>query len=234
MTTHSQIGRTRLFVPALLMLLFAAPAAAQVERPKGYAKEGGFVAVAIMPSFTFDGETFDGQTAYKEIGGEELFFLPKLDKQPLIRATLGYRARQASLEISYDRTQHQGSFVDEPLDATYQAINVDGRFFFLTSSRVQPHVVVGGSFPWLKIKDGSFNGNFDEPEIGNVRLRGYGVNTEAGATIFPVPEFGIGVGYSYRVLWFDRGTGVSDTLFELRPRFRETATSVVITGTFVF
>ena len=138
MTTYSRIGRRRLFVLPLLMLLFAAPAAAQVERPKGYAKEGGFVAVAIMPSFTFDGETFDGQTAYKEIGGEELFFLPKLDKQPLIRATLGYRARQASLEISYDRTQHQGSFVDEPLDATYQAINVDGRFFFLTSSRSTP------------------------------------------------------------------------------------------------
>jgi hypothetical protein len=67
-----------------------------------------------------------------------------------------------------------------------------------------------------------------------VRLRGYGVNTEAGVTIFPVPEFGIGVGYSYRVLWFDRGTGVSDTLFELRPRFRETSGTVAITGTFVF
>lgn len=233
MTTHSQVDRTRLFVLPLFMLLLSAPALAQVER-KGFAKEGGFVSVTVMPSFTFDGETFDGQTAYKEIDGEELFFLPKLDKQPLMRATLGYRGRQASLEISYDRTQHQGSFAGESLDATYQAINVDGRFFFLTSSRVQPHVVAGGSFPWLRIKDGSFNGNFDEPEIGDVRLRGYGVNTEAGVTIFPVPQFGIGIGYSYRVMWFDRGTGVSDTLFELRPRFRETSGTVAITSTFVF
>jgi hypothetical protein len=219
---------------AAFVTLVATPSAAQVEGAKGFAKEGGFVAVTIMPSFTFDGETFDGRTVYKEIDGEELFFLPKIDKQPLIRAILGYRARQASLEISYDRTQHEGTFDGEPLDATYQAINVDGRFFFLTANRVQPHVLVGGSFPWLKIKDGSFNGDFDNPEIGNVRLRGYGLNTEAGVTIYPVREFGIGVGYSYRVLWFDRGTGVSDTLFELRPRFRESAGTVAITGTFVF
>jgi hypothetical protein len=233
MTTHSPATWTRAL--AILMFLFtlAAPATAQVQRP-GFAKEGGFVGVTIMPAFTFDGETFDGQTAYQEIDGEELFFLPKMDKKPLIRAILGYRARQASLEISYDRTQHDGTFMDVPLDSTYQAINVDGRFFFLTSSRVQPHVLAGGSFPWLRIKDGSFNGNFDEPETGDVRLRGYGVNTEAGVTIFPVPEFGIGVGYSYRVFWFDRGTGVSDTLFELRPRFRETSGTVAITGTFVF
>ena len=117
-----------------------------------------------------------------------------------------------------------------PLDATYQAINLDGRFFFATSSRVQPHVVLGAAFPWLTIKDASFL----DPDTGDVRLRGYGVNTELGATVFPTPQLGIGVGYSYRVMWFDRGTGVSDTLFELRPRFRETANSVVINGTFVF
>lgn len=212
----------------VFVLTLAAPTAGQTA---GFAKEGGFVGAAVMPSFTFDGETFDGMTVYQEIDGEELLFLPKIDSRPLIRGILGYRARQAQLELSYERTQHDGSFVDLlPLDMTYQAINADGRFFFLTTRRVQPHFVVGASFPWMNIEEGSVL----DPEVGDARLRGYGLNTELGATVYPTTQLGISVGYAYRVMWFDRGTGVSDTLFELRPRFRETAGAVVVTGTFVF
>jgi hypothetical protein len=183
-----------------------------------------------MPGFTFDGETFDGRTIYQEIDGDEVVFLPELNKRPLIRAILGYRARNASLEISYDRTQHDGTFVDFPLDATYQAINADGRFFFNPSSRVQPHVLLGASFPWFNVKDGSFL----DPDSDDARFKGYGLNTEAGVTIYPTPQLGLSVGYAYRLIWFDRVTGVTDTLFELRPRFRETAGTVAITATFIF
>lgn len=228
MTTDLRSFVRALIVPAFV-LAAAAPAAAQIQRP-GFAKEGGFVGVTFMPAFTFDGETFDGQTVYKEVDGEELVFLPRLDEKPLLRAILGYRARKASLEISYDRTQHGGTFDIFPLDSTYQAINVDGRFFFATANRVQPHVLVGGSFPWFNVKEGGFL----DPDVGDARFRGYGLNTEAGVTIYPSPQLGIGVGYSYRMIWFDRVTGVTDTLFELRPRFRETAGTIVLTGTYVF
>ena len=91
-------------------------------------------------------------------------------------------------------------------------------------------MLVGASFPWLTIKDGSFL----EPNVGNARFRGYGVNTEAGVTIYPHPRAGLGIGYSYRVFWFDRGTGVTETLYELRPRFRETSGTIVVTGLFSF
>jgi hypothetical protein len=229
MTTHLRVRGIRALAVAAFALAVAAPAAAQEER-HGFAKEGGFIGVTVMPSFTFDGETFDGMTAYREVDGDELFFLPKMDKQPLIRAILGYRARQASLEISYDRTQHDGTFDIFPLDSTYQAINVDGRFFFATSGRVQPYVLAGGSFPWLRVKEGSVL----DPDVGDARFRGYGIKTEAGVTLFPTPAFGVSVGYNYRVLWFDRASGVSDRLGDLRPRFRETAGSVAITGTVVF
>jgi hypothetical protein len=212
------------------LFLLLLPVAAAAQTPPGFAKEGGFAGVTVMPGFTFDGETFDGLTIYQEIDGEEIVFLPLLDKQTLIRGTLGYRARQAALEISYERTQHEGTFDDFPLDATYQAVNVDGKYYFAAQSRVQPHVVVGASFPWFTVEDGGFL----DPDVGDARFRGYGLNTEAGVTVFPTPKFGIGVGYAYRIVWFDRVTGVSDTLFELRPRFRETSGSVAITGTFVF
>ena len=211
------------------VLAASTPAWSQ-EQPGGFAKVGGFAAVTFMPGFTFDGVTFDGETAYQKVDGEELVFLPKIDKQPLIRAILGYRAKQVSLEISYDRTQHDGSFAGTPMEATFQAVNIDGRYYFAPSSRIQPHVLAGGSFPWFSVEDGSvLDGN-----VGDARFRGYGVNTEAGVTVYPHRQLGIGVGYVYRVIWFDRATGVADEFGELRPRFRETSGSVAVTATYVF
>ena len=230
------ISRTwiRALAGATLALVLSAPAAAQ-EQYGGYVKQGGFVSFTFMPGFTFDGDFFDGQTGYKEVDGEELVFLPKLDKQPLMRAILGFRGKNASLELSYDRTQHDGDFMGETMDATFQAVNADVRYFFAPNSRVQPHVLAGGSFPWLRVQDGSvLDLNADELSIGDARFRGYGVNTEVGVTVFPHRRFGVGVGYSYRVVWFDRATGVADKVAELRPRFRETSGNVAITGTFVF
>ena len=95
---------------------------------------------------------------------------------------------------------------------------------------MQPHVLVGGSIPWLRIKDGSFL----DPVVGDARFRGYGVNTEAGVTVYPHPKVGVSVGYSYRVMWFDRASGASDKLFYLRPRFRETSGGMAMSGFFTF
>jgi opacity protein-like surface antigen len=231
MTRFSRANALGVLLALPVLMAVSTPAIAQVAPQPGFAKLGGFAGVAVMPGFTFDGDVFDGQTVYiEENDGDEMVFLPLLDKQPLIRFILGYRARQASLEISYDRTQHEGSFGEFPMDATYQAVNVDGRFYFATKQRVQPHVLVGGSFPWLNVQEGAAL----EPDVDDARFRGYGLNTEAGVTIFPVPQLGISVGYNYRMIWFDRVTAVSDKLYELRPRFRETAGSIAITGTFVF
>ena len=229
------------FRPLILVLVCAsfvlaptAPVAAQ-EQSSGYAKQGGFVSFTFMPGFTFDGDFFDGQTGYKEIDGEELLVLPKLDKQPLMRGILGFRGKRASLELSYDRTQHDGNFMGETMTATFQAVNADVRYFFAPDSRVQPHVLAGGSFPWLRVQEGSvLDPNADVLSFGDARFRGYGVNTEVGVTVYPHPQFGVGVGYSYRVIWFDRASGVSDRVYEMRPRFRETSTNVAITGTFAF
>jgi hypothetical protein len=219
----------RLVTLTVLMLAASTPAWSQGQSG-GFAKEGGFAGVSFVPGFTFDGVTFDGETVYQKVGGEEIVFLPKIDKQPLIRAILGYRAKQVALEISYDRTAHDGTFGDFPMEATFQAVNVDGRYYFAPSSRIQPHVLAGGSFPWFRVKDGSFL----DPDVGDARFRGYGVNTEAGVTVYPHRQLGIGAGYAYRVIWFDRATGVADELGELRPRFRETSGAVTVTATYVF
>jgi hypothetical protein len=218
----------RLLLSSIACLGLSAPALAQ--EAQGFAKEGGYAGVSGLLNFTFDGETFDGLGIYKEVDGEELVILPRLDKQNMIRGILGYRGSKGAFELSYEQARHGGTFLELPTRSTFQAVNIDGRFFFATRGRVQPHLLAGASIPWFTIKEGSFL----DPDVGNARFRGFGVNSEAGITFYLQPRVGISAGYAYRVMWFDRVTGVSDTLFELRPRFRETSGTVVITGLFTF
>lgn len=213
-------------VLVLFVLALAAPAWSQ-EDP-GFAKQGGFAGLSFLPNFTFDGVTFNGDTYYKQIDGNEFAILPRLDNRNLYRVVLGYRFRQASIEASYERTRHDGTFQGLTGKATFQAVNLNGRLFLATRSRVQPHLLLGAALPFFTVSDGSFL----DARVGDARWRGFGVNSEAGLTFYPHRQFALSVGYTYRVLWFDRMTGVSDTLFELRPRFRETAGTVVV-NTFV-
>ena len=132
---------------------------------------------------------------------------------------------QRELAITPDQTSR--------IDAIFQAVNVDAKFFFIPDSFVQPYISAGGSYPWLTIEDGSAADESLEV-LGDSRWRGWGVNLEAGVGIYPHPQVGILAGYAYKAIWFDRASGVSDRLFDLRPRFRETSNGFSITAAFTF
>jgi hypothetical protein len=111
----------------LLMTAIATPAWSQeydyeASFPRGFAKQGGYVGISGLPNFTLDGVSFDGETWYKEVDGDEIFVLPKLNTRAMFRGLLGFRGRQGGLEVSYDRTKHTGTFVDEPFDAIFQSM----------------------------------------------------------------------------------------------------------------
>jgi hypothetical protein len=221
---------TRLLCALLLLAgLCARPAWAQT--PNGFAKEGMYAGVAFMPGFTLDERSFDGETFYREVDGDEFFILPSLDTQDMFRGVVGFRARPFALEISYERTRHQGTFDGGTGEAVFNAVNVDGRFFFLTRGRVQPHLLVGLALPWLTVIDGSAN---DAMEVADGVWRGPGLNTEVGLTVFLHPRVGIGVGYTFRLIGFRRVEGVSGDTFDLDPPFKETSGSPVVMGTFTF
>lgn len=234
MTRHTPLNRFRTVFLALLMVCIV-PVAAWSQEQQGFAKVGGYAGGSFVPAFTLDGDTFNGVTYYQEIDGDEIALLPKLDKQRMFRGILGYRGERAALEFSYERTSHNGTFADVLTgSATFHQVNVDGRFFFLTRARVQPYILVGGGFPWLKIKDASFLEDEPDAGVGDVKFSGYALNTEVGVTVYPHPKVGIVLGYNYRPIWFDTGTGITDTAYELRPRFRESSKGVVFTTLFTF
>ena len=221
--------RSLALVAALLAL--PTPAFSQFSSgTPGFAKEGGYAGMSVMPSFTFDRVTFDGESAYYEIGGDEITILPRLSTATMLRFILGYRAKNAGLEISYDFTNHDGTYLDGTGKATFRSINIDGRYYFLPMQRIQPYVQVGGSMPTFTVKEGSFL----HEDYADAKFSGYGMNAEGGVVVYPHRQLGISVGYNYRVLSFDKVTGVKDRLFELRPRFRETSGTVVVSGHVIF
>ena len=234
MTPHAPLNWFGTAVLALFIVC-GVPLAAWSQDQQGFAKVGGYAGGSFVPTFTLDGETFNGLTYYREIDGDEIALLPKLDKQKMLRGILGYRGETAALEFSYERTSHNGAFAEFGTGkATFQQVNVDGRFFFLTHARVQPYVLAGAGFPWLTIKDGSFLENQPDAGVGDGSFKGYALNTEVGVTVYPHPQVGIVLGYGYRPIWFDRATGISDTPYELRPRFRESSKGVVFTTLVTF
>lgn len=233
MTMYSldRIVKRLAFVPFLLAL--ASPAWAQDEMPTGggFAKDGLFVGVSTLLDFSFSGDTFDGESAYMWQGRDEIVILPRFDgAHNIMRFVGGYRAGRGSFEFSYDRTKHDGTFLGQPVEGTFYVLNFDERIYLMTKGRIQPHVLLGGSIPWLKIKDGSFL----DPNLGDASFRGFGFNTEGGVTVYPHPRFGVSAGYRYRMMWFDSASGVSHESGKLRPRFHENTGSIVLTGLFTF
>jgi hypothetical protein len=218
-----------------LLIVGVVPVTAWSQEQQGFAKVGGYAAGSFVPAFTLDGETFNGLAAYREVNGDEIALLPKLDKQKMFRGILGYRYEKAALEISYQRTNHKGMFAETLSgEATFQQFNLDTRYFFLTHGRVQPYILAGAGFPWLTIKDGSFLLDDLDAGTGDGRFKGYAGNTEVGVTVYPHPQVGLVLGYAYRPIWFDRMTGITEKLFELRPRFRESSRGFVFTTLVTF
>jgi opacity protein-like surface antigen len=218
-----------------LLSVCALPGAAWAQEQGGFAKVGGYVGGSFAPAFSLDGETFNGLTVYQEVNGDEIALLPKLDKQKMFRGVLGYRYERAALELSYERTTHNGVFAEIGTgEATFQQLNVDTRFFFLTRGRIQPYILAGAGFPWLTIVDGSFLLDDLDAGVGDGRFKGYALNTEVGVTVYAHPQVGIVLGYEYRPIWFDRATGITDKRYELRPRFRESSRGIVFTTLVTF
>jgi opacity protein-like surface antigen len=227
--TTSPAGLVKVLALPLFVLALSTPAWSQ-EAP-GAAKEGFYVGVSGQRGFTLDGVNFDGESYYKKIDGDEIIILPRLDKKDVLRGLAGYRAKHGSFEVSYDQTKHVGTFAGVPgVESTFHSVNFDERIYPVARYRVQPYALLGGSVPWMTIKDGGFL----DPDFGDATFRGFGVNTEAGVAVFPTSRLGISAGYRYRAIWFDTAHGVSKTKYELRPRFHETSGSAVVTAFFAF
>ena len=218
---------------AIALIIMTASAQAQDLRPP-YAKEGAYVGFAGLIDFNLDARKFDGMTVYQEEGGEEFAILPLLHGRNLPKFIFGFRTSKGALEFSWERGRHDASFFEFPVGAVFNSVNIDGRFFFRTHHFIQPHFLSGLAFPWLTVEDGSFESEDPDADFADSRWRGPALNTEGGVTVFVTPRAGVSVGYSWRLIFFNRNRGVSGKVFEMKPPFKETSGNVVVMGFFTF
>jgi len=223
--TPARIGAA---VVALSLLACASTAHAQ-ETP-GFAKNGLYVGATGVPQFSFDGVTFDGSSVYKQVNGDEILLLPSLESKSTVRGIVGYRLTRGSFEVGYERMKQTATFMGLTGEATFQTFNFDERIYVFTRKRIQPYGLAGYSLPSLTIKDGSFL----HDRVGDGTYHGHGLNLEGGVTVFPIPRIGFSTGYRYRMMWFGTATGVTNTSYELHPRFHETAGSLSISAFVTF
>jgi len=228
MTLSKTAPRMRTAVVTLCLL--AVGSAARAQEAPGFAKNGLFLGVTAVPEFTFDGQTFDGRSIYRELGGDEIMILPKLETKSTIRGLVGYRVTRGSFEVGYESLQMNATFLDLSGEASFHVFNFDERIYALTSKRIQPYGLAGFSLPWLTVKDGSFL----HERVGDGTYHGHGINMEGGVTVFPVSRVGISAGYRYRLMWFDTATGVTNKRGDLHPKFRETAANLSISAFVTF
>jgi len=220
----------RMATAIVTVCLLSRASAARAQEGGDFARNGFFVGATTVPAFTFDGVTFDGQSIYRQIGGDEILLLPRLESKAAIRGFAGFRATRGSFEVGYESLQQSATFLGLSGEAAFRVFNFDERIYAFTSKRIQPYGLAGFSLPWLTIKDGSLL----HAQVGDGTYHGHGINMEAGATVFPHPRVGISAGYRYRLMWFDTATGVTNVRRDLHPKFRETAANFSIGAFFTF
>lgn len=97
------------------------------QETSGFEKNGIYVGASEVPGVNLDGVTFNGSTYYRSItGNDEVIILPKLEPKSTIRAIGGgCRLTRGSFEVSYERTNHEGTCLGQIGQATFQALNFD-------------------------------------------------------------------------------------------------------------
>ena len=189
----------------LVMLAVVAPARAQSKATAatGVAKEGTFLAVHGLLDTAVRGSQLDGTHFFSD--GDQLLLLPYVHQGNGLGVAIGFRGQRGAFEAGYERSRHRGSFLGVPGDATFNAINLDGKVSFAARHRVQPYGVLGLALTWLTVDDGAVS----RSSTGNASFSGPAINTGAGVSVFLNHRVAVEIGYAYRVLWFTRASGVN-------------------------
>jgi len=175
---------------ALILAVSAFPAA-------GFAGPGRSGPMILFSGQTLDfrGDLIQDLTLWHF---EKAFFIPRLGKGLALAVGLGGKGDGGSWDVSYLRSTHTVSITGAPRTASFQAIEINGRSFFLKKSFLHPFFLGGICLPFIRVDDGSAfrGGRSDATYVG------IGLNVGTGLLIEIGPSIVLNAGAVYRWIGF--------------------------------
>lgn len=150
------------------------------------------------------GGDFDGNTALT--GSSDTIVVPDAGSGTGFGLAFGRRWGQQAVELSFTQTQHDGSISGFPGgDVTYDAVDVDWRYFFRPEEQLQPFFQAGIGAAFATLEDSSTDG----VSFGDADLSGVELGLGGGAEYYLSEHWSIGVRALYRYAFFDTAKGVA-------------------------
>jgi len=166
-----------------------------------YVKEGVYVGITI-PYNTISGD-FDGNSLLAS--ATEIIVIPKIESGMGFGALVGMRFKKGALELSYQNSAHDATWLGAKGTVAYNAIDIDFKIYPSTESQIQPFLLFGMGIPWLVVHDGAATFS----AVGDATLRGFGFNIGGGVSYYFDPRICVNGGVIYRWINYSTATGVS-------------------------
>lgn len=127
----------------------------RIRRPGDFqAKEGWFLGLRGAYTSHSD-EDLDGQ---QFLQGADTIALPLIDDSGGGGVSFGYRYDRGAVALNYLQTLHDSTWLNTPLDVTYEQVSIEFYHFYNLHGRLQPFLNLGVATTELTVENGAFQG----------------------------------------------------------------------------
>lgn len=194
-----------LIIIVLNLFVFVVTSAVYAQGSE-YVKEGTYLGIYLTENQMFG--DFDGSPRYyHDYFFTEIYDVPYVDDGTGFGVVLGSRGPKGAFEFGYQRTMHdtRSAYIDMgESEALYSVIDLNFKIDVFARNRTRPYVLFGFGFPWLTVKDGFYDGSYNDETFF-----GFALNAGTGVAYYLHPQLAVTGGLIYRWNWFSSAEGSS-------------------------
>jgi hypothetical protein len=202
----------KVFAAFLLLTVFCFSGSVSAAEYGTPVYKDGFYIGAQVNYLSLTGDDFDGLTYLYTY--DETMFIPEVDPGMGFGALIGLREGNIGMEFSFITSSTTGTVLDEQGDVSMLLFNLYFKFWFDSTSALQPFLLLGFDVNLLTAKDASIE-EYYPYAIGDTDLIGMNFDVGAGISYYVTPEIAFNIGANYHLVLFTNVSGVYEESYEL-------------------